>query len=371
VEEIPSNSRLGRLLAWCERRDVSDLHVRAGADPVVRVNGRLEPVPPGIVQTPDDLTLTAWFLEALSPALTARITTALEVDTSLQHGRVRYRANFSKQRGSQSFSLRTVPTQVWTLEDLQLPESLAAVLQEPRGLVLVTGATGQGKSTTARALLEHLNRESALRIITIEDPIEFLFADGRSHFEQREVGLDTGSFADGIRNAMRQDPNVIFVGEIRDRESIWACLQAAETGHLIVTTLHADSSAQALARVREFYPASEQASVSALLARNVNAILCQRLLPSVAGTRVPCLEVLRRDAGVQEAIRNYELELLTGIVEASNHVGMHSFDQYLQELLAAGVIDVETARRFAVNRHRLDLTLRGVVTTAPILKPSS
>jgi twitching motility protein PilT len=168
---------------------------------------------------------------------------------------------------------------------------------------------------------------------------------------------------------MRQDPNVIFVGEIRDRESIWAAMQAAETGHLVITTLHADSVAQAIGRIREFYPADEQASVSALLARNLNAVICQRLLPNREGSRTPCLEIMLRDAGISGAIMENNLVLLTGIVEASNHVGMHSFDQYLQELLAAEIIDESTARAYAVNRHRLDLTLRGVVTTQSILSP--
>jgi twitching motility protein PilT len=217
-------------------------------------------------------------------------------------------------------------------------------------------------------LLQQLSEDRASRIITIEDPIEHVFADAKSHFEQREVGIDTPTFADGIRNAMRQDPNVIFIGEIRDRESIWSAMQAAETGHLVVTTLHADSVPQAIGRIREFYPASEQSSVGALLARNLHAIVCQRLVPTVGGGRVPCLELLRRDAGVQQAIGENNLHLLAGIIEASNHVGMHTFDQYLQELLVAGIVDVDTARAFAVNRHRLELALRGIVTSQPILE---
>ncbi len=243
------------------------------------------------------------------------------------------------------------------------------LVDEPRGLVLATGPTGQGKSTTVRALIQELNESRGLRIVTVEDPIEYVFEDARSHFEQREVGIDTGSFADGIRNAMRQDPNVIFVGELRDRDSIWACMQAAETGHLVVSTLHADSVAQAVARVREFYPADEQGSVAAMLARNLVAIVNQRLIPNRGGTRTPCLEILRRDAGVQEAIRENNLHLLHGIIEASVHVGMHTFDQYLVELLAGGIIDESTARRYAVHRHALDMQLRGIQQPQAILRP--
>ncbi len=368
MERVPADSSIARLLIWAEGRGASDVHGRAGSSFVVRVVGRLDEVPSDEIGVPNDAELQAWFDEAFSPGLTVRIRTGLEVDASFEHGPVRYRANFSKQRGSQSFSFRVVPQQRHRLVDLQLPGSLGEMMRAMRGLILVTGPTGQGKSTTVRAMLQQLAEERAVRIITIEDPIEHLFADARSHFEQREVGIDTATFADGIRNAMRQDPNVIFVGEIRDRESIWAAMQAAETGHLIVSTLHADSVAQAIGRLREHYPVAEQGALSALLARNLNAIICQRLVPNLSGKRTPCLEILKRDAGVQEAIRENRLSLLEGIVEASNHSGMHTFDQYLQELMVAGMISADTAREYAVNRHRLDLALRGIVMSQPILE---
>lgn len=371
METVPPQSRLSSLLAWCEAADASDVHGRGGWPFQMRVHGRLAEVPPEQFPAPDDLTLNSWFLDCFSPGLVARVMSSPELDASFQHGPIRYRANFSKQRGSQSFSFRVVPQHRMGLGPLQLPESLTDLVREPRGLILVTGPTGQGKSTTLRALVQHLNETEALRIVTIEDPIEYLFTDSRSHFEQREVGLDTRTFADGIRNAMRQDPNVIFVGEIRDRDSIWAAMQAAETGHLVLTTLHADSVAQAIGRIREFYPADEHANISSLLARNLNSIICQRLIPNLEGTRTPCLEILRRDAGTSQAILENDLHRLTGIIEASNHVGMHSFDQYLQELLAAGVVSEETARAYAVNRHRLELALRGIQTHQPILSADS
>jgi twitching motility protein PilT len=371
METVPPHSRLSSLLAWCEAAGASDVHGRGGWPFQMRVHGRLAEVPTEQFPAPDDLTLNSWFLDCFSPGLVARVISSPELDASFQHGPIRYRANFSKQRGAQSFSFRVVPQHRMGLGPLQLPESLTDLVREPRGLILVTGPTGQGKSTTLRALIQHLNETEALRIVTIEDPIEYLFTDARSHFEQREVGLDTRTFADGIRNAMRQDPNVIFVGEIRDRDSIWAAMQAAETGHLVLTTLHADSVAQAIGRIREFYPADEHANISSLLARNLNSIICQRLIPNLAGTRTPCLEILRRDAGTSQAILENDLHRLTGIIEASNHVGMHSFDQYLQELLAAGVVSEETARAYAVNRHRLDLALRGIQTHQPILSPDS
>ncbi len=369
METVPTHCSLGRLLAWCETQEASDLHLRAGELPVIRVRGRLLRVDESVTPIPDSVRLMAWFIDAFSPELNARITVGREVDASFYHGTSRYRANFSKQRGVQSASFRAVPLQTASLAELQLPESLVEMADAQRGLVLITGPTGQGKSTTVRALIEHMNRTRAFRLVTVEDPIEYIFRDDQGCIEQREVGLDTASFADGIRNAMRQDPDVLFVGEIRDRESIWTSMQAAETGHLVLTTLHADTASQAIGRIREFYPAAEQDGIAALIARNLQGLICQRLIPNTMGGRTPCLEVLRRDAGVMDAIRENDLQLLTGILEQSNHVGMHSFDQYLQELLIAEVIDEETARQYAVNPHRLDLALRGIVVNQGILKP--
>jgi twitching motility protein PilT len=350
MERIPTESTLGVLLDWCHTQDASDLHARAGQPFFIRVHGELKPVPGEVMATPGVEQLDEVLREAFSSEVGARIRAAHEFDLSFYLGERRYRANFSKQRGLQSFSLRAVPQQRLKLRDLQLPVSLKDIPDVPRGLVLVTGPTGQGKSTTVRALIQEINETRALRIVTIEDPIEYVFTDRLAQFEQREVGIDTASFADGIRNAMRQDPNVIFIGEIRDRESIWAALQASETGHLVL-------------------PASEQPNISGILARNLNSVINQRLLPNVHGTRTPCLEIMKRDAGVHDAVAANDLTLLSGIIEASVTQGMHTFDQYLTELLAAGVITEATARYYAVNKHRLDMTLRGIRTTRPILVP--
>src|ERR1041385_6095540 len=369
MEHVRSDTNLGRILDWCREQDATDLHGQAGKPYAIRVHGILSWVPVEIFPPPTSDEIDKFLRENFSPAACVRIEERMEADLSFYFGSQRYRANFSKQEGQQSFSFRTVPQQRLKLQDLQLPESLTELVKEPRGLALVTGPTGQGKSTTLRALIQEINETQALRIITIEDPIEYVFEDALCQFEQREVGIDTASFADGIRNAMRQDPNVIFVGEIRDRQSIFAAMQAAETGHLVLTTLHSDSVAQAIGRIREFYPASEQANISSLLARNLNSIISQRLLPNTSGTRTPCLEILKRDAGVQEAIQANNLHLLTGIIEVSTNQGMHTFDQYLVELLAAGIITEATAQHYAVNKHRLDMMLRGIITSTPILQP--
>jgi len=368
VQAIQEASRLGQILAWCERNRASDLHIQASKPLACRIDGKLARLDATEFPPIPQEELYQALAENFSAETVAAIRRRNEVDLSFYHGPNRYRANFSKQMGVQSLSFRFVPQQQNSLRHLNLPASLSDLAEELRGLILVTGPTAQGKSTTARALLQWINETRSARIVTIEDPIEFVFKDAQSIFEQREVGIDTDSFANGIRNAMRQDPNVIFVGEMRDKDSIYAAIQAAETGHLVLTTLHADSSAQALTRIRMFYPATEQDNISALIARNLKAIVTQRLVPSTRGMRIPCLELLRTDRGATDAIAKNELHLLDGIIESAVGQGMHSFDQYLIELLAGRHVTEETAREFAVNRHRLELMLRGIINHQAILK---
>jgi twitching motility protein PilT len=369
MEQIKEGTKLHQILNWIQDMGGSDLHLQEGKPARYRIAGELkvldsEHLPP--LAREQILGLLA---ENFSPASTSQIEKHSELDLSLQMGETRWRANFSKQQGRQSCSFRIVPKHNLRLRDLRLPETLKDILRLPRGLVLLTGPTGQGKSTTVRALVQEINATQAMRIITIEDPIEYVFDDDQSQFEQREVGIDTASFADGIRNAMRQDPNVIFVGEIRDRESIFTAMQAAETGHLVFTTLHADSAAQAIGRIREYYPASEQDNISVMLARNINMIVCQRLIPDTCGQRVPCVEILKRDRTIQQAIEQNELNRLTEIIEMCNHQGMHSFDQYLTELMIGGIVSETTAKAFAANPHRLEMLMAGYQSSQGILLP--
>lgn len=368
METIKAGSRLHRALEWIRDSGSSDLHLQEGKPARYRTEGQLRVLSSLDFGLED---VVAIISEAFPETVAGRIGESREVDLSLQMGETRWRVNCSKQQGLQSCSFRIVPKHNLRLKDLRLPETLRDVLELPRGLVLLTGPTGQGKSTTVRALLQEINSTQAMRIVTIEDPIEYLFDDDQSQFEQREVGIDTATFADGIRNAMRQDPNVLFIGEIRDRESIFTGMQAAETGHLVFTTLHADSAAQAIARIREYYPPAEQQNISAMLARNLNMIVCQRLIPDKEGMRVPCVEILKRDRTVQHAIENNDLNRLTEIIEVCTHLGMHSFDQYLTELLVAGYIAQETAMTYAANRHRLEMFLAGYEANQGILLPDT
>jgi twitching motility protein PilT len=370
MERVELTSSLGKILDWCATQGASDLHAQADRRYAFRVDGRLQRIAPDQFPIPSSDDIQKLLRESFPTSIFDRIDRLHEMDLSFLCGKVRYRANFNKQQGTQSFSLRVVSQRIPNLDDLNLPTDLANLAKEPRGLLLVTGASGQGKSTTACALLQQLNESVQFRIITIEDPIEYLFVENECQFEQREVGVDTDSFASGIRNAVRQDPEVIFIGEIRDRESIGAAMQAAETGHLVLATLHADSAPQAIDRIREFFAAAEQNNASALLARSLNAIICQRLVPSASGKRIPCLEIMKRNGGIQDAIARNDLHQLMGVIESSNNEGMNSFDQYLMRLCKTKEITLETARFYAHNWSKVDMEMHGFAPAMPgILKP--
>jgi len=251
MERVAPTTLLGRILDWCTTQSATDLHAQADQRYSYRVDGRLLRIPLDQFPGPSAEEIERILREAFSNTIFDRIKNQHELDLSFLCGQLRYRANFCKQQGTQSFSFRVVQQKIPNLNDLELPASVADLAKEARGFLLVTGAAGQGKSTTACALLQQLNQTATLRVITIEDPIEYIFEGDQCEFTQREVGVDTESFANGIRNAMRQDPEVIFIGEIRDRESILAAMQAAETGHLVLATLHADSVPQAIDRIRE------------------------------------------------------------------------------------------------------------------------
>jgi twitching motility protein PilT len=370
MERVDPTSELGKILVWSSSQNAADLHIQADRRYSIRQDGKLQRIAPEQFPVPINDDVVRMLHQAFSASIYERIERQHEMDLSFLCDRVRYRANFSKQQGKQSCSFRVVPQHMLKLQDLELPATVADLVKEPRGLLIVTGASGQGKSTTARGLLQRLNETRALRIITIEDPIEYLFEEEQCQFEQREVGVDTASFADGIRNAVRQDPEVIFLGEMRDADSTVAAMQAAETGHLVLTTLHADSVPQAIDRIREFYPASERSTASALLARSLNAVICQRLIPSCSGKRIPCLEIMKRSVGTQEAVVRNDLAQLATNIEASVNEGMHSFDQYLMQLLKGGYVQPEVAKHYANNWSRMQMDMHGFTPSGgSLLKP--
>jgi twitching motility protein PilT len=279
----------------------------------------------------------------------------------------RFRTNIYQQRGTLAFALRAIPYEVHNIKELHLPEVLETIALKPRGLVLVTGITGSGKSTALAAMVNHINRHRRVNIITIEDPIEFLHRDAMANIAQREVGSDTLSFASALRHVLRQDPDVILLGEIRDSDTLDTALKAADTGHLVFSTLHTTDATQSISRILSFYPPHQQTEIRALLSTALAAIVSLRLVPRADGRgRVPGCEVLINTAAVAENIRSIEasLNIPDLISEGSVSYKMQSFDQSLMTWYKGGVISYESALHYATNPSEFALRAAGVTGTS-------
>jgi twitching motility protein PilT len=279
----------------------------------------------------------------------------------------RFRVNAFRQRGSVAMIFRLVRASPPSIQELALPQVVARLAAEPRGLVLVTGPTGSGKTTTLAAMIDHINRSREVHIVTIEDPIEVLHRDHMSSVNQREIGVDTDGFAPAMRAAMRQDPDVIFVGEMRDEETVAAALSAAETGHLVLSTLHTTDAAETINRIVDFFPPHKQRQVRLTLAGSIKGTICQRLVPTADGEgRVAVLEVMVTNGRIQQCIAEPQLGgELNEIIADGEYYGMQSFDQHLVKLFEQGVIDMRGAALGASNLHDLRVMLqrRGLVGT--------
>jgi twitching motility protein PilT len=343
----------------------SDLHLKAGTPPVVRVDGVLyaleEPAPS--VQE-----LREVCNQLLSEEQRLYFSTHHEIDFAFGvSGLARFRANIFQQRGTPAVALRHVPVEVPTIEDLNLPPVVRDLSFSPRGLILVTGRTGSGKSTTLAAVIDTINRVTTRNIITIEDPIEFLHIDRLSFIHQREVGLDTRSFHDGLKYVLRQDPDIILVGEIRDLETMRTVLMAADTGHLVLSTLHTTDVVQTIQRIISFFPPHQHDEVRLSVASNLRAVVAQRLIPCADGQgRVPAVEVMVNTPTVQEYIMSAEkIPLLEGVVaEGVTQYGMQTFDQSVLGLLRAGMITEEEALKNCNHPNELALKLKGILGTS-------
>jgi twitching motility protein PilT len=340
-----------KLLALGVQQGASDIHFKAGDPPLYRVNGTLRALKFDKLTPAHTLAVVGHILrgDATQPSLEH----LHEHDTSYAlAGSSRFRVNLYRQRGSFSAILRIIPANIPTLETLGLPAVVQQIAEEERGLVLLTGVTGSGKSSTLAAMVNHLNQTQPLHILTIEDPIEFLHKNAKASISQREVGLDTESFNKALRSALRQDPDVILVGEMRDAETIDIALKAAETGHLVLSTVHTTDAAKTIGRLVSVFEPEEQAMVRMRLADNFKASISQRLLPRADGKgRVVALEVMRTTKTVQEYIRDAERTAgLKDVIEKGrDQYGMQSFDQHLAELVRAGTITMATARSAATN----------------------
>ncbi len=343
----------------------SDLHLKAGTPPVVRVDGVLytldEPAP-------TSQELREVYQQMLNEEQRAHFTTHHEIDFAFGvSGLARFRANIFMQRGTPALALRHVPVEVPTIEDLGLPPAIRDLAFSPRGLILVTGRTGSGKSTTLAAMIDTINRTTTRNIITVEDPIEFLHRDRLSFIHQREVGLDTASFQDGLRYVLRQDPDIILVGEIRNLETMSTALMAADTGHLVMSTLHTTDVVQSIKRVISFYPPHQHDEIRQALASNLRAMVSQRLIPRRDGAgRIPAVEVMVTTPTVREYVLDPEkITLLhTLISEGVTQYGMQTFDQSVLALLREGLITEEEALRNCNNPNELLLKLKGFASTS-------
>ncbi len=343
----------------------SDLHLKVGTPPVVRVDGVLytldEPAP-----NADQL--RAVVQQLLNEEQRLHFSTHNEIDFAFGvAGLARFRANIFMQRGSPALALRHVPVDVPTLEDLGLPPLVRELAFAPRGLILVTGRTGSGKSTSLAAMIDAINRVTTRNVITVEDPIEFLHRDRLSFIHQREVGLDTRTFHDGLRYVLRQDPDIILVGEIRDLETMNTALMAADTGHLVLSTLHTTDVAQTIQRIISFYPPHQHEEVRMSIASNLRAVICQRLIPRRDGAgRVPAVEVMVNTPTIREYMTNPEkLPLIhTAVAEGVTQYGMQTFDQSVLSLLRDGTINEEEAIRNCNNPNELNLKLKGISATS-------
>jgi twitching motility protein PilT len=343
----------------------SDLHLKVGRPPTVRLNGDLHPLELPALK-PEDLKSLAEQL--MNPKQVKQFTDDKECDFAIGvPGIGRFRVNLYQQRGSLCFAMRAIPYQARTLEELHLPKVLQEIALKPRGLILVTGVTGSGKSTALAAMIQHINEHHKSNIITIEDPIEFLHRDMNSHINQREVGTDTATFTQALRRVLRQDPDVILIGEIRDLDTLDAALKAADTGHLVFSTLHTTDATQTIQRVLSFYPPHQQAEVRFALANALQAVVSLRLVPRADKPgRVPAAEVLINTAAVRDQIRDMEkaLNIPDLIKEGTVQYGMQSFDQSLMQWYSQGVISYESALFYASSPAEFALRVQGVAGTS-------
>lgn len=323
----------------------SDLHISVGSPPVLRIDGRLLPLEGEAVEAAEashmaEQLLGAGGLEKL------RSSGELDFSYPMQSGE-RFRVNVYQQRGSISIAARSIPQQVPTLEQLSLPPALPVLAAKPQGLILVTGPTGSGKSSTLAAMIQYINRTENKHIVTLEDPIEFLHPHGTCLIDQREVGSDTGSFASGLRAALRQDPDVILVGEMRDLETISAAITAAETGHLVMATLHTTDAPQTIDRIIDTFPGHQQGQIRSQLASVLLAVLSQRLFPRAGGKgRLCATELLINTPAVANLIRTEKTHQIKNMMQTGRSVGMHTLEMNIRDHLQLGLIKPEAAKAY-------------------------
>lgn len=330
------------LLETAYYQKASDLHIIVDSPPVLRINGKLQQVG----STPLSRIDTEKMAKEIVPEqLWDEFITKGEVDFNYElEGLCRFRLNAFHQRNSISIAIRTIPTKIPTIEQLNLPKTLESLMEKPQGMILVTGPTGSGKSTTLAAMIDYINRNYAKHIITLEDPIEYVHNHKKSIVNQREIGADTQSFSNGLRASLRQDPDIILVGEMRDLETISTAITAAETGHLVLATLHTSSAAQTIDRIIDVFQPHQQRQIRLQVANVLQGVISQRLFPLKDGAgRVAATEILINTPSVANLIRNEKIHQIQNVLQTNRSLGMHTLEMSVQNLLNQGKIDYESA----------------------------
>jgi len=336
----------------------SDIHIKVGTPVVFRINRELIsiecPVP--------TLEWMNKIVQAITPThMMKRLEEDREVDFSYFIPEVgRFRTNLFQQRGQWALAMRHVKNHVASFQELGLLEQIKTIAESPRGIVLVAGSTGSGKSTTLAAMIEHINANFKKHIITLEDPIEFVFEDNQCVIEQREVGLDTVSFHHALRNILRQDPDIIMLGEMRDAISFGAAMSAADTGHLVVSTLHTTTAAQSITRILDFFKADEREQVRRQLAGTLRGVICQRMVPTISGKMTPALEIMINSPLIKKMLEENRLEKLTAAIETGVDDGMITFNQSLFNLVKEGKVSEKEALAKASNPQALEMNFKGI-----------
>ncbi|MBA3768817.1 MAG: type IV pilus twitching motility protein PilT [Acidobacteria bacterium] len=357
--------KIDDLLRNVTAHGASDLHIKAGSFPFMRLGGELRPVVDSVRLTQEDTLDMAFSMMSNRQKQRFKEVNEADIAYGLQ-GVGRFRANVFQQRGTVSIVLRVIPDQVRTSSELGLPPVIEKIMDERRGLILVTGATGSGKSTTLAAMIDRINATRSGHIVTIEDPIEFLHRDKRSFISQREVDVDTRSFAEALRGALRQDPDVILVGEMRDCETIETALAAAETGHLVLSTLHTLDATETITRIVSSVPAHQQKSVRIQLAGILKAVISMRLVRAARGVgRVPAIEIMIATGLIRDCIINEEKtsQIREAIAAGNTQYGMQTFDQSLFHLYQSGLITLEEALRNASNADEFRMRISGILSS--------
>jgi twitching motility protein PilT len=351
-------SLLKELLNLTYLEKASDLHISVDRYPSLRITGRLVPLIKLKKITPEDSQGLAF--ELMTEEQRERFLQEKEIDFSYNfENKARFRVNICFQRTDISCALRLIPAKISTVEELNLPPILHEFLRYPQGFLLITGPSGQGKSTTLAALIDEINHTRAEHIITIEDPIEYIFEDDRSIIDQREVYRDTLSFAKALKSTFRQDPDVIMVGEMRDTETISTAITAAETGHLVFATLHTNSASQSIHRIVDSFPGAQQGQIRAQLSGSLLGIISQRLVPRIKGGLIPACEIMVNTPAVANLIRENKIHEIPLIIETSAEIGMTSLNRYLASLIRTKEVDLEVAMNYSLSPSELRSLARG------------